>query len=91
MVGCGAVLWKLDVNSVEDLRTHFRRYTGIKGSAGGPGEVGREEAEEEFERDVAFWASKLLGGKFGDLGAGDGDGDGGQVKEGGGSEGKTGR
>lgn len=71
MLFSGAVLWKLDVNSVEDLRAHFRKYTGLAGGEGVSGDVGSQQAEEEFERDVAVWASKLLGGKFGDLGDGE--------------------
>ncbi|GFF31586.1 hypothetical protein IFM61606_00344 [Aspergillus udagawae] len=54
MMATGGVLYALDINSVEDMRRYVKKEMGT-------GTV----RDEEVEREVEEWVTKVLGEKFG--------------------------
>lgn len=62
MAGTGAVLYKFDVNSLEDARGAMRRAYGARGGVGPAGDgTGNAKEDELAEEEIEAWVVKTFG------------------------------
>lgn len=62
MVGAGATMYALDVNTLDDMRRYARRGLGLDGPGTGTG-TGTRKEDEELGEELEQWLSSVLGMK----------------------------